>query len=380
MTGTIAYARPLAQNGRLTWIDRRGNPLGSPGTPEGDYTDFRLSPDETRLAASLVDPKTNVVDIWITDLARGSNSRVGSGGGVTAAAVWSPDGTRLAFRSNRTGVIDLYERSAAGGGGRSPVAARSDFDAVHPVSSLTDWSPEWTAADRSAAGERSVAVAPRRPMRSRRNIIDSPGARRCTATFSPDGRSGGVSRRTSPAGLKSTRRRCPDPIGSGRCRPNGGYEPRWRADGREIYYLSEDRTLMAVSVGAGPSFGIPKPLFQTHVPTGVTALRTHYVPSRDGQRFLVNVSHGCRSLQPITVVLNWTASPEQVIREFTSAIAAFVLAAMGLAVPQQPSVARQGQAASVSAEASILLYHRFGPVVRDEMTVRTDTSAGSSST
>ncbi len=47
---------------------------------------------------------------------------------------------------------------------------------------------------------------------------------------------------------------------------NGGYEPRWRADGREIYYLSEDRKLMAVSVGAGPSFGIPKPLFQTHVP------------------------------------------------------------------------------------------------------------------
>ena len=51
---------------------------------------------------------------------------------------------------------------------------------------------------------------------------------------------------------------------------NGGYEPRWRADGREIYYLSEDRTLMAVPVGAGPSFGIPTPLFQTHVPVGVT--------------------------------------------------------------------------------------------------------------
>ncbi len=103
LTGTIAYAPPLAQNGRLAWIDRRGNQLGSPGTPEGDYTDFRLSPDETRLAASLVDPRTNVVDIWITDLARGSSSRLASGGAVTAAAVWSPDGTRLAFRSNRTG-------------------------------------------------------------------------------------------------------------------------------------------------------------------------------------------------------------------------------------------------------------------------------------
>jgi hypothetical protein len=85
---------------------------------------------------------------------------------------------------------------------------------------------------------------------------------------------------------------------------NGGYEPRWRADGREIYYLSADRTLMAVSVGAGPSFGIPEPLFQTHVPSGVTGMRTHFVPSHDGQRFLVNIATDAMP-SPITVVLNW---------------------------------------------------------------------------
>ena len=69
---------------------------------------------------------------------------------------------------------------------------------------------------------------------------------------------------------------------------NGGYEPRWRGDGREIYYLAENRELMAVPVNVGPSFGVPKPLFQTRVPRGVEAFRTHYVPSRDGRRFLVN--------------------------------------------------------------------------------------------
>ena len=78
-------------------------------------------------------------------------------------------------------------------------------------------------------------------------------------------------------------------------------------DGGEIYYLSEDRKLMAVSVGPGPSFGIPKPLFQTRVPAGVTATRTHYVLSRDGQRFLVNAQSGDATPNPITVVLNWTA-------------------------------------------------------------------------
>src|SRR5262249_10994393 len=91
---------------------------------------------------------------------------------------------------------------------------------------------------------------------------------------------------------------------------NGGYEPRWRADGREIYYLSEDRQLMAVAVGAGPSFGIPKPLFQTGVCAGVMAMRTHYVPSRDGQRILVNVATDTAP-SPVTLVLNWQEELKQ---------------------------------------------------------------------
>jgi hypothetical protein len=89
------------------------------------------------------------------------------------------------------------------------------------------------------------------------------------------------------------------------------YKWRLRAalagDGREIYYLSEDRKLMAVPVGAGPSFGIPKRLFQTRVPAGVTANRAHYVPSRDGQRFLVNMALDA-PISPITVVVNWAAT------------------------------------------------------------------------
>ena len=88
---------------------------------------------------------------------------------------------------------------------------------------------------------------------------------------------------------------------------NGGYEPQWRADWREIYYLSEDRKLMAVAIGPGPSFGVPKPLFQTRVSAGVDPLRMHYVPARDGQRFLVNTQIGDPAPNPITVVLNWTA-------------------------------------------------------------------------
>jgi hypothetical protein len=64
---------------------------------------------------------------------------------------------------------------------------------------------------------------------------------------------------------------------------------------------------MAVSVGPGPSFGVPHTLFQTRVPAGVNVLHTHYVPSRDGQRFLVNTQSSDPAPTPITVVLNWTA-------------------------------------------------------------------------
>jgi serine/threonine protein kinase len=152
-TGTIAYAGRIAQNGHLTWLDRKGSLLGPAGIPQGEYVDFRLSPDGTRLAASLLDPKTNVVDIWITDLVRGSTFRVGAGGSITNAAVWSPDGTRLLFRSNRQGMIQLYERSAAGGGVDRPLLSLEAFRAAQLGQNLiaTDW---------SSVGSRVICSAP----------------------------------------------------------------------------------------------------------------------------------------------------------------------------------------------------------------------------
>jgi Tol biopolymer transport system component len=88
----------------------------------------------------------------------------------------------------------------------------------------------------------------------------------------------------------------------------GGYEPRWSADSREIYYLSLDQKLMTVAVGPGPSFGAPTALFQARVAGGVSSQRTHYVPSSDGKRFLINTPTSDAAIVPITVVLNWQAA------------------------------------------------------------------------
>jgi len=312
-TGSIAYAGTISQHGRLTWMDRRGNALGSTGTPDGYYADFRLSPDETRLTASLLDPKTNRVEVWLTDLASTRTARVASGGLVSSAGLWSPDGTRLMFRSNRNGISEFFERSAAGGGDDRPVLTRD----AYPVAQIrsvnltpTDWSPDGQSIVFSCPAPDSgndLWLLRLGESGKPSKFIASP-ADEMHGNFSPDGRM--LAYTSNESGrfevyvetIPRSDRKWPVSTG-------GGYEPRWRADGREIYYLSEDRKLMAVSVGAGPSFGIPKPLFQTHVPDSdsVNANRAHYVPSRDGQRFLVNMSLDTVPL-PITVVLNWTAT------------------------------------------------------------------------
>jgi Tol biopolymer transport system component len=308
-TGTIAYAGTLSQNGRLVWMDRGGHPLGSMATPEGDYADFRLSPDGKRLAASLVDPKTNAVDIWLTDLARGSTSRFASGGAVTANPLWSPDGTQLIFRSNRNGFIEFYQRSAAGGGSDRPVLSLEAYRVAHLAQNLipTDWSRDGHvvfSVPVAGAGNDLWLLPVGEETKAAKFIASR--AEELHGNFSPDGRL--VAYTSNESGKFEVyvetvpRSDLKWPVST-----NGGYEPRWRADGREIYYLSEDRKLMAVSVGAGPSFGIPKPLFQTRVPTGVMANRTHYVSSPDGQRFLVNMALDAVA-SPITVVVNWTAT------------------------------------------------------------------------
>jgi len=310
LAGALAYAGAILRNGHLTWFDRSGHALDSI-VAEGDYPDFRLSPDETRLAASLIDPKTNYPDIWLMEQTRGSKFRVTSGPMINASPLWSPDGAQLVFRSNRRGLIELYQKSAFGGGNDEPVLpVEAQLAAgMHAMTIVpSDWSPDgryiiYSVSERASGYDLWLfpLAGNAKPVRLLGSTSDE-----MHANFSPDGHlvaysSNDTGRfqvyvQTFPLSDRKW------PVST-----NGGYEPRWRGDGREIYYLSEDRKLMAVPVGAGPSFGVPKALFQTRVPEGVEAYRTHYVTTSDGRRFLVNTQSGDPAPNPITVVLNWTA-------------------------------------------------------------------------
>jgi Tol biopolymer transport system component len=307
-SNTLAYAGAVSQVGRLVWFDRVGN-RSDTSIPEGDYSDFRFSPDGRRLAASLVDPKTADVDIWITDLERGGSSRFTHGPRVNSSAIWSPDGAQLIFRTNRGGLVDIYQKGAAGGSEEQPVLS---WDALKGAGAGTvtlitsDWSRNGDvvfAVPMIATGWDLWFFRPdgdRKPVK----FIDL-ASDQLHANFSPDGRLLAYSSNDSGR-FEVHVQTFPRLDSKWQISTNGGYEPRWRDDGHEIYYLSEDRKLMAVSVGPGPSFGVPKPLFQTQVPADVSAYRTHYVPSLDGSRFLVNTQSD-PALSPITIVLNWTA-------------------------------------------------------------------------
>jgi Tol biopolymer transport system component len=314
-SGTLAYARTMLRAGRLIWFDRHGRP-GEVVGPEGEYTDLRLSRNGKRLAASLVDPKTGNPDIWLTDLDRGGSPfRFTSGPALNSAPAWSPDDSRIVFRTTRNGgLVELFQKSSAGAGNEEPVLlAKTQFEAglSNYNGGQPDWSPDgttilFTSLTSYGFGLWSLHATDHKLVR----LLEGP-FRGTHANFSPDGRFISYASDESGTRMEVYVQTFPLSERKWKISNSGGYEPRWRADGREMYYLAEDRKLMAVSVGPGPTFGVPEPLFQTRVPAGVNAFRTHYVPIGDGQRFLINTLTSDPAPVPITVVLNWTAATKK---------------------------------------------------------------------
>ncbi len=320
-TGVLAYHSGDVLSGRLTWFDRSGTSLGSL-EPPADYIDFRLSPDEKRVAAARVDPQTNRPDIWIVDLSRGTDSRFTTGPGLEASANWSPDGERILFRSNNDGATDFVIKPASGGP-EEIIFGLAQQRAV-PETNLPvpgDWSADGrfvvfstVARDLWALPISAAPGTDRKPVR----LVHSEFAE-IHPNLSPDVRwLAYTSDETGRVEVYVRPFLGPDGIlrsgtGAGRSQVStrGGSEPRWRPDGKELYYISADHKLMAVSVSAGASFqaGIPQSLFALRIPTDVSLYRSHYVPTRDGRRFLVNTLEHEPVLAPITVVLNWSPEP-----------------------------------------------------------------------
>ncbi len=318
--GVLAYGSGSTASQQLAWFSRDGKRLGSIG-PGGNYLDLTLSPDQKRIALDVLDPEVGGRQIWLLDLERDIPSRITSEPWQQQLPIWSPESDRLVFASDREGVFNLAERVASGVGGEKPLLKSSATDLP------CDWSPDgrYILFERAAAGpasapkttqdpqwwgsaRRSLWAMPLSGERKPAPVLQSPFSE-SQGRFSPDGRR--IAYVTDESGRSEVYvETFPVPTGKIRISTQGGSEPVWRRDGKEMFYLAPDRHLMAASVDAGPSrfnAGRPQTLFEVP-PEQIGGMRHHYAVTADGQRFLL-ATIAQESFSPtITVVLNWTAA------------------------------------------------------------------------
>jgi eukaryotic-like serine/threonine-protein kinase len=266
--------------GRLTWFDRQGKVVGTLGEP-GIYRTLQISPDGKRVAFERTDPATQNRDIWLVDVASGATTRFTSDPGWEAFPTWSPDGSRIVFTSNRSGVFELYVKAVNGSASEELFYQSSDGKGPN------SWSPDgkyivyYTLGQPTHLRLLSILGAERKAT----PLVD-PQNTSITGRFSPDGR--WIVYSSNESGKNEISVRAFDASTGAVANPmvvtnEGGRTPLWRGDGKEIFYVAADGTAMAMEVKTGGGFqtGNPKTLFR--MPAGVL----FWDVSPDGQRFLM---------------------------------------------------------------------------------------------
>jgi len=292
-------------NKQLVWYDRTGKPLGQVGGP-ANYGSVELSPKGDRAAVDIVTNDNR--DIWVIDVARGVPSRITFDPAADWTPSWSPDGSRLVFASSRGNDNHIYAKAANGVGAEELVFQTGN---TIPVS--------WSRDGRYIVFSRLKAprgvdtwVLQLSPEKKESPFVESPFDK-IHGRLSSDGR--WLAYATNDSGTyQIVVQSFPDPNGGKwQITAQGGVEPKWRHDGRELYYLALDGKLMAVPVKEGRTFeaGTPTQLFET----GLTVARPtasrdrRYDVAPDG-RFLI-VMPTQSAVAPVNVVVNWTAGLEK---------------------------------------------------------------------
>ena len=306
--GTVVYGtQASASRSQLTWYDRTGKELGTVGEP-GILANPMISPDQSSVTVDVADIRSKNIDVWIEGLTHTSLSRFTFDPAEETIGVWSRDGSMIAWRSAGDDVLS-YKKS----GGLEPqkvlVKAPSPGDTLPNA-----WTPDGKqllVTYQSVRGGSSLQMI---SMDGKRTPFLEGQGSKTNGQISPDGKwLVYASNESGDWEIYATT--FPAPTGKLQVSRGGGTEPRWRGDGKEIFYLAPGSILTAVSVTEGDGtllFSALQPLFQMHgrAPISSTDLFTYDV-SRDGKRFLVNRYLKPTYVQPLNIILNAEGVQEQ---------------------------------------------------------------------
>jgi len=293
---------------QLTWLDEAGKELGRIG-PIGVLANPTLSPDGKRVAYDSEDLRARTIEIWIANLENGNSSRFTFDPSEDATPVWSRDGSTLVYRKINSPGISVVAKHASGRETAKTLATNQEHGSdMLPNSGSPDGKSILGMSVSSKAGWRLFLLSTETGQRE--PFLGGSG-NQAYGQISPDGRwVAYASNETGDWEVYVTT--FPNAEGKWQVSHGGGTEPRWRGDGKELFYRGPKQMLTAVPVSTDLetfSTGAPRTLFQIHSrpPNSSTDLFTYDV-SHDGKRFLVNQYVKPEQIPPLSIVLHANAA------------------------------------------------------------------------
>ena len=287
----VALSQPL-------WFDRTGKELGAVGKPDV-YENVFIAPNGRFVAVDKTDMVSQKTDVWTYDLQRQSSKRLTFDPSTDAMPVWSPDASRLVFQSNRENRFDLYMKNSDG--------AQEEKSIVRDE--VSKYPNDWSRDGKYILYTRDIDLWLLTLPELKSNLFLKAPSVLTNGQFSPDGKwVAYASNETGKWEIYVTS--FPEARGKWQVSTGGGEQPRWRGDGKELFYLSSDGKIMAAPVTTGANFDASTPvvLFQTTPRQPIPRYDLFvYDVTRDGQRFLILTQLKQAETTPMSIVLNWTA-------------------------------------------------------------------------
>ena len=303
---TLVYrAGDTGDTRQLAWVDRTGKAIQTFKRESAAMVNPSLSPDGARVAFNRL---SGTFDVWLLDAVRGNVTRVTANPAIDVQPVWTADAKSLIFSSNQRGNFSLYRQPAGATASNELLLDNTEGNFLTPrdVSAdgrfllylVTSPSTGWDIWAMSLTGDRKPFPVVATSFEERDPV------------FSPDGR--WIAYQSDETGrFEIYAQPFPGPSAKLSISNNGGTQPRWGRNGKELFYIGPDSRLMAVTVSADRETlqrGVPVALFQTRIAGGALVPapnKQQYDVSHDGGRFIINTSTEEVSTTAITVILNW---------------------------------------------------------------------------